>query len=344
MKCALIMAGGSGTRFWPKSTKKKPKQFISLTSDLTMIQITVERIKNIFGMDKIFVSTTIDYKELVIEQLPDLPEENIIIEPSSRNTAPCILLSCFYIKKRLGNCNIVVLPSDHIVKNTDEFNKIIDKGFSFIEQKQEGIITIGIIPDRPETGYGYIKIDETNYKEGDILKSEKFVEKPNFEKAIEYVKSKKYLWNAGMFIFNVDYLINEYKENLPNVYSFIKKINESNESDYYQSLCKNYELAEKISFDYGIMEKNNDVYVIPANFGWDDVGTWSSVERYIAQDENKNIIKGNVDLIESNNCIVYANDKKIILCNVENIYCIDSDDVIIIGPKDEINEVYNKIR
>jgi len=337
MNCALIMAGGAGTRFWPKSTTEKPKQFISLTNDATMLQLTIERIKETFEIDKIFVSTSEKHKDLVIEQLPDLPEDNIIIEPLSKNTAPCILLSCFYIKKKFDTCNIAIFPSDHIIKDKNLLNQMIKKSLAFIENKKKGIVTIGVVPNRPETGYGYIKIKEEKYQQNEIMCAEKFVEKPDVNTAIQYIKEKKYFWNAGMFIFNVDYLINNFKEKLPSVYQSIQEINKSD--NYYVSLRKNYNLVEKISFDYGIMERNNEVYVLPTNFGWDDIGTWSSLERYLPKDDNQNIIKGKVELLNSRNCIVYTNTKKIMLIDMENIYCIDSDDILIIGPKEKINDV-----
>ena len=344
MRCALIMAGGIGTRFWPKSTVKKPKQFINLINEFSMLQLTVSRIKNIFDIDKIFISTSVDYKELVMEQLPELPEENIIIEPMLRNTAPCILLSCFYIKNKLGNCDVAVFPADHIINDIGEFNKTLNKGISYMSKKKSGILTLGILPNRAETGYGYIKINDSNYQENKILKVLKFVEKPNLSTARRYLKSKNYLWNTGIFIFNIDYLIEDYKVKLPNIYSLIVKIFDSDKKNYYKVLNENYEKCEKISFDYGIIERNEQLYVLPSEFDWDDIGTWESLERYIECDKNNNLVKGDTKVVNSHNCIVYGNDKKIVLVDVKNIYCIDSDDLLIIGPRNKINDVSKTIQ
>ena len=307
MKCALIMAGGIGTRFWPKSTVKKPKQFINLINEFSMLQLTVSRIKNIFDIDKIFISTSVDYKELVMEQLPELPEENIIIEPML-------------------------------------FNKTLNNGISYMGKKKSGILTLGILPNRAETGYGYIKINDSNYQENKILKVLKFVEKPNLSTARRYLKSKNYLWNTGIFIFNIDYLIEDYKVKLPNIYSLIVKIFDSDKKNYYKVLKENYEKCEKISFDYGIIERNEQLYVLPSEFDWDDIGTWESLERYIECDKNNNLVKGDTKVVNSHNCIVYGNDKKIVLVDVKNIYCIDSDDLLIIGPRNKINDVSKTIQ
>lgn len=343
--CILIMAGGKGTRFWPKSTEDKPKQFLKLTSDKTMIQLTIERTKKIVPIENIFVCTGEKYCKILREQVPELDKKNIIVEPTGRNTAPCIALATNYISQIYDNCNIAVLPSDHLIIDDEEFKKILLLGNKFIkENDSKGIITIGINPTRVETGYGYIKIDKKidNIK-NKVIKVEKFVEKPNFELAMHYIETKQYLWNAGMFIFNTKYMENEIKKHIPDIYNIIFSLPKINSKDYMKELNKSYEKCESISVDYAIMEKAHDIYVIPSNFGWDDIGTWRSIERYIGRDEDKNILKGEVDAIDSNNCVVYGNGKRIVVININDAYIIDGDDAIVICNKENIDSV-NKYR
>ena len=315
--CVLIMAGGRGTRFWPKSTEEKPKQFINLINEKTMIQLTVDRVKKIVPIEKIFISTGEKYIDLVKEQICDLPHKNIIVEPVGRNTAPCILLSSLYIKQMYNDCNIAVLPSDHLIKDEKAFLETLKIADDFVKNNRESIVTIGIEPNRPETGYGYIKYNN-NQKEN-VVKVEKFVEKPNIEKAISYLNSKNYLWNAGMFIL----------KQLPEIYC----------ENYNEKLNELYPKSESISIDYAVMEKSKNIYVIPSDFGWDDIGTWKSLERYIEEDENNNYIKGQASIYNSSNNILYSENKKIIVIGLDNIFCIESDDKIVIGQKDSIEEL-----
>ena len=223
MLCALIMAGGKGTRFWPLSTEEKPKQFLNLIGDRTMIQMTIDRIKTIIPFEQIFVCTGSRYVELVKEQLPDLPERNIIIEPEGRNTAPCIALSSFVINRYYKSANMIVLPSDHLINKKDEFRNIIKQASEFVDKNTSSIVTLGIKPSRAETGYGYIKYVEKMDKE--ILKVDEFVEKPTKEVAYEYLKSGRYLWNSGMFIWRIDSILNKIKEYLPKTFRVLENIN-----------------------------------------------------------------------------------------------------------------------
>lgn len=343
MLCSLIMAGGKGTRFWPESTSKKPKQFLSLIDEKTMIQMTIDRVKKIMDMDKIFVVTAERYKDLVKEQVPELPEKNIIIEPIGMNTAPCILLSALYIRQIFPDTRIAVLSSDAAIANTDEFCNCIKLADEFIEKEnKEAIVTIGITPNRPEVGYGYIKypLGNKNGLKKEVIKIEGFVEKPNKEKAEEYLKSGNYLWNAGMFIFNTDYMIKEFENKCKETYNILNNLPSIDNANYMEELKKKYPLCESISVDYAIMEKSNSVYVIPSDFGWDDVGTWNALKRYIKPDNNNNYIKGDVDSYDSNNNIIYTGKKKVILLGAENLFCINSEDAIIIGNKEKLSEVH----
>lgn len=338
--CALIMAGGKGTRFWPKSTEEKPKQFISLIEERTMIQLTVDRMKKMLPVENIFIATGEKYIDLVKEQLPELPEENIILEPVGRNTAPCILLACLYIKQIYENSNIIVLPSDHLIKDEDNFIKKIKEANEFVLNNKEAIITIGITPNRPETGYGYIKIDNKNIN-NEIIKVERFVEKPDYETAKKYLEAKEYLWNAGMFIFNTNYMLEELKTNFNNTYKILEKLPKIENENYKKVLNEIYPYCESISIDYAVMEKSKNIYVIPSDFGWDDIGNWDSIERYIKSDKNSNTGKGNVEFSDSRNCVVYGDNKKIILIDVEDLFVIEGNDTIIISKKSSVNKAKN---
>lgn len=337
--CVLIMAGGKGTRFWPKSTEEKPKQFINLIEDRTMIQLTVDRIKKLVPIEKIFISTGEKYIDLVKEQLPDLPEKNIIIEPVGRNTAPCILLASLYIKQIYSDCNIAVLPSDHLIKNEIEFLNILKKANDFVEKNKESIVTIGITPDRPETGYGYIKYNKIEKKE--VVKVDRFVEKPDLEKAKKYLASKEYLWNAGMFIFNVDYMLKELENNYNKTFKLLQQLPSIYDENYNMLLKEIYPESENISIDYAVMEKSKNIYVIPSNFGWDDIGTWKALERYVEKDDKDNLIKGQASIYNSSNNVLYSGEKKIVVIGLDNIFCIESDDMIVIGPKEKMEELKN---
>ena len=337
MLCALIMAGGVGLRFWPQSTPENPKQFLSLVSEKAMIQMTYDRMKKIVPKEKIFIVTNYNYIDKVKEQIPEINDINIITEPCSKNTAPCILLSTIYIKNIYKNSNIVCVSSDSHIENENKFIDDIVLANEFVTKKQEAIVTIGIKPTRPETNYGYIKYEHSDDK---VLKVSRFVEKPNLELAKKYYESKEYLWNAGMFIFNAESILKEFENNLPKEYNLLINLPKHINSEYYKFLNENYKKCEKISIDYAVIEKSNNVYTIPTEIGWDDIGTWNSVERYIPKDERDNVLKGNIEAIDSNNNIVYANNKKVVLLDVENIFCIDSDDVIIVGKKESLNKVH----
>ncbi|MBQ7863272.1 MAG: mannose-1-phosphate guanylyltransferase [Lachnospiraceae bacterium] len=341
MLTALILAGGRGTRFWPASTEKKPKQFLSLTTENTMLQETVRRLLPLISMERIFVCTGEEYKNLCLEQLPDLPENNIIIEPTGRNTAPCILLSTLYISQLYPGSKIIVLPSDAMITNEPEQLKVIEDAYRFIDEK-DGIITIGITPDRPETGYGYIQFTQESYVSGnhEIKVVASFKEKPNEETAKEYLAEGHYLWNAGMFMFDTNFMIGEYREHANETYNTLISLPAIDDDNYMSELRKKYKTCESISVDFAIMEKTDKLYVVPADFGWDDVGSWMALARYLNTDEYGNITKGTNKTLNSHCNTVFSSTKEIVLLDVDDLFVIETDERVVVGRKESLSKVH----
>ncbi|WP_369715828.1 mannose-1-phosphate guanylyltransferase [Leptotrichia alba] len=342
MTSIVIMAGGKGERFWPKSRINLPKQFLSLTDDgKSMIQHTVERVKSLVDIENVYVVTNEMYKNLVLEHIPDIPKENIIIEPVAKNTAPCIGLAAMHIVKKNINSKMIILPSDHLIKFNEVFIDTLKIALDVVE-KGDNLATIGITPNYPETGYGYI-----NFTKGESFKDSaniyevlRFVEKPNLEKAKEYLTSGQYLWNSGMFVWKASTILKNFKEYLPEIYEGLQKIGESiNTRKYEEVLKKEFSNLPSESIDYGIMEKAKNIYVIPGNFGWDDVGSWLSLERINKTNQDGNVISGNVISIKTKNSIIQGNEKLIATIGLEDIVIVDTDDVTLICHKDNTQEV-----
>lgn len=341
MLCALIMAGGKGTRFWPLSTEEKPKQFLNLVGEKTMIQMTVDRITPIIPLERIFVCTGERYVNLVKEQLPELPEKNIIIEPEGRNTAPCITLSALVIKRYYKDATMVVLPSDHLIEKEDAFINIIKKSTEFLNDYKNSIITLGMTPNRAETGYGYIEVgnDEVSSSDFTISNVSRFVEKPNKEKAEEYLQAGNFLWNGGMFMWKVESILEKIKEYMPKTYNALIGLEEVSEIELKKFVNENYHKTDAISVDYGLLEKSEEIFVVPSNIGWDDVGSWDAIERYMDKDSNGNIIIGNVKGKKARDNILISSSSKIVIDNLSDIYVIESNGSVIIGRKEKINRV-----
>ena len=341
MLTALIMAGGKGTRFWPLSTEEKPKQFLNLIGEETMIQMTVNRIKPIIPIERIFVCTGEMYVNLVKAQLPELPERNIIVEPEGRNTAPCIALSAMVIDRYYKNSNMVVLPSDHLINDEEEFRNTLLAADSFIKEKDEAIVTLGMNPTRPEVGYGYIKYSNEVLKSNDfrVIKVDAFVEKPNLDTAKRYLREGNYLWNGGMFIWSINNVINQIKVYSPNTYNALISIMEVSEDKLQQAINDNYENTEATSIDYAVLEKSKDVYVIPSNFGWDDVGSWEALDRYREKDESGNVLVGDSKAVKANNNLVISSNNSVVVEGLDDIYVIESGGKVLVGHKSNVVNV-----
>ena len=346
-RTALIMAGGKGERFWPRSRVSLPKQFLSLTDDgKTMIQLTVERISPLVNIEDVYIATNKNYKELVKQQLPGIPEENILCEPVGRNTAPCIGLGAAHVAKKYDDATMIVLASDHLIKNNEIFTETFTQACE-VAEKGENLVTIGITPNYPETGYGYIKYDQ-NTKEGSAYAVEKFVEKPVLEVAKEYLADGHYLWNSGMFVWKVSTILNNFKKLLPESYAALMKIKESvGTADEEAVLNKEFMNLEAESVDYAIMEKADNIYIIPGNFGWDDIGSWLAVGRIKKTDDDNNVVNGNVVTVNTKNCVIEGADKLIATVGLRDMVVVDTKDATLISTKEnagEIKKVLAKLR
>lgn len=332
-KTALIMAGGRGERFWPKSRKSLPKQFLSLTDDgRTMIQLTVERIRPLIDLEDIYISTNRAYRGLVMEQLPGIPPENILCEPVGRNTAPCIGLGAVHIAKKYEDAVMMVLPSDHLIKYNQMFLNALKDGCS-IAEKGKNLVTIGITPDYPETGYGYIKF-LPQQADGNAYAVDRFVEKPDMETAKEYLESEEYLWNSGMFIWKVSTILDNMKSMLPDLHQGLFNIAEAIGTDKQEMVLeKVFPELESVSIDYGVMEKAENIFILPGVFGWDDVGSWLAVERIQKANESGNVVTGNIITINSKNNIIQGGKKLIAAVGLENLIIVDTEDATLICDK-----------
>ena len=306
----IIMAGGIGSRFWPLSTPEYPKQFVDVMGmGKSLLQMTVERFGNLCTYDHIWVVTNRDYVEMVKKHLPQIPAENILAEPAARNTAPCIAYACWKIKKLYSNANIVVTPSDALVVDTAEFRRVIGKALAFTE-KQAVIVTVGIRPNRPETGYGYVQVTEEQPAEG-VFRIQSFREKPDVETAIRYVKDGHFFWNAGIFVWNIDTIVAELRKHAPDLCCQIDEMATHFGTDEEQQVVESiFPTCEKISIDYAVMEKADCIYIIPTDFGWSDLGNWASLYGLLQKDACGNAVVGNVSLYDCKDCVVQTNDAR----------------------------------
>ena len=338
-KTALIMAGGRGERFWPRSRKHMPKQFLSLTDDgKTMIQLTVERIRPLVELEDIYIATNKDYKPLVLEQLPGIPEENILCEPIGRNTAPCIGLGAIHIAKKYEDALMMVLPSDHLIKYNTMFVNTLSEGCA-VAEKGATLVTIGITPDYPETGYGYIKFN-SDKTDGQAYEVERFVEKPSLEVAKEYLATEEYLWNSGMFVWKISTILDNLKKYMGSTYEGLMKIKDAIGTPEEDIVLENiFPTFQSESIDYGIMEKASNIYILPGVFGWDDVGSWLAVGRIKKSNENGNVVNGNIITINSKNNIIEGSQKLIATVGIEDLIIVDTEDATLICNKNSAGDI-----
>ncbi|MEP0984654.1 mannose-1-phosphate guanylyltransferase [Ekhidna sp.] len=331
----VIMAGGSGTRFWPYSRDKKPKQFLDvLGTGRSLLQMTFDRFKGITTEDKIWVVSNDKYEELIKEQLPEIENHQILLETEKRNTAPCIAYAAYKIMKKDPNAVLVVSPSDHVIFKEKEFNEVIStsiKGAS----NDEKLITIGIRPNRPETGYGYIQyISEPGVE---VKKVKTFTEKPEADLAAKFLESGDFLWNSGIFVWSIHSIINAFEKHEEEIASlFAAGLNEYFTDNERSFIKKTYSQCKNISIDYAIMEKSENVFVVPGDFGWSDLGSWNALHEIKDKDENENVVEGSVMVYDSkDNYIKGKKNKLTVVQGCEGLLVADFDDVLLVCKKED---------
>lgn len=335
MNHLVIMAGGVGSRFWPMSTEENPKQFIDVLGvGRSLLQLTYDRFKDICSPDNVWVVTSAAYVEKVREQLPEMPACNILSEPCRRNTAPCIAYVSHRIKAKDSKANIVVTPSDHIVMNIAEFQRVVKEALLFTSES-DAILTIGIKPSRPETGYGYIEADMSaaTMSNKDIFRVNSFKEKPDLSTAQEYVSHNYYYWNAGIFVWNVSTVVNAFRMYQPALNDIFESMAEYFGTDKEQEIInERYAECENISVDYAIMEKAEEIYVFPADFGWSDLGTWGSLHTLSKKDSNNNALIGeNIKTFETSNCLINVKDaEKVVVQGLDGYIVAERDGRLLI--------------
>ena len=337
---AILMAGGVGSRFWPVSTEDFPKQFHDmLGSGSTLIQKTFSRLSKLIPTENILILTNERYNELVLEQLPMVKQEQVLLEPVMRNTAPCILYASLKIQKRNPNALMVVAPSDHWIEDETEFANNLQQCFNFCE-KEDALMTLGIQPTFPNTGFGYIEFDKLD--SNPIKKVSQFREKPDYETAKSFLKSGNFLWNGGIFIWSVQSITNAFEKFQPQMNALFQSGLESYNTDSEkQFIEENYAKAENLSIDYAVLENATNVYVLPATFDWNDLGTWSSLHEKLEKDaQNNAVINATVILENASNNIIRADGKKLIVVDgLDDYIIVDKENVLLIYPKSKEQDI-----
>lgn len=331
----VIMTGGIGSRFWPMSTEERPKQFIDILGvGRTLLQMTYDRFKDICPPENIWIVTNKKYAKQVQEQLPEVNRANILLEPCRRNTAPCIAYVSWKIKKRDPNANIVVSPSDHIVVDTQGFRAVINDCLKFTDET-DAILTLGMKPNRPETGYGYIQADLSSHsaRNNKIFRVDSFKEKPDLKTAEKYITNNFFFWNAGIFIWNVHTIVNAFRVYQPAISRIFENLLPYYDTEQEQELIDNsYAECENISIDYAVMEKAEEIFVYPAEFGWSDLGTWGSLWSLSKHDLYGNCCIGqDIRMVDSHNCVVHTlGSKKVVIQGLEDYIIAEHDDCLLI--------------
>ncbi len=349
---AVIMAGGVGTRFWPRSREKTPKQLLEILGRGTMIQNTVRRLEGFVNIHDVLVVTNRTQKAMVLKQLEHLPEENVLVEPVGRNTAPCIGLAALHARQLDASAVMIVLPADHVIQDEDEFKRVLRLAVDTAHES-DNLLTIGIKPTHPETGYGYIQMIMEDgalnpYHAKGVYKVKTFAEKPNVQTAERFLASGDFLWNSGMFICRADTMLREIARCLPDLNGELMKIAPTIGTALYQSVLeKAYGIIRGISIDYGVMEKAQKVYVIPGEFGWSDIGSWDEVYRLSGKDERGNSITGKVIQKDTSNSYICSADKVVATIGVEDLIIVNTADALLIcrrGKSQDVKEISDYLK
>lgn len=342
---AVIMAGGKGERLWPLSNRKTPKPFLKF-KEMSLLQDTASRIEPLVPIDNIYVVTGEEFKELVYKQLPRLPKENVIAEPFGRGTAPCIGLAAIILEQISSKGVMIALSTDHAIKKTDHFLNILKAA---IEAGGSGeyLITLGIVPDHPATGYGYIRCGEIFEKHLNVHKVQRFTEKPDEATARKFLQEGKYLWNSGIFIWRVDTILAEIKKHMPELYKGLIEIKSRlGKPDVNEAIKKVYQNQKSISIDYGVLEKSSRVLVIPADIGWSDIGDWTALEAILEKNGSGNIIQAKHLVMDTKDSIIFSSDdqKLIATIGLENVVIIDAGDALLVMDKKRAQEVREMVK
>jgi len=333
----VIMAGGSGTRFWPYSRHRRPKQLLKIVGDTSMLQMTVDRLKKINTVQDIFIVTRQDLAETIRDEITGVKSENVIIEPSGKNTAPCIGLSALKIAKLQKDAVMGIFPADHLIVGHKRFAKAITAA-KHIAHKKKALVTIGLKPTFPSTGYGYIQYDQkSDFDHLDAYKVKVFAEKPHLSLAEKFIDSGDFLWNSGMFIWGVDTLLKNLKAHMPDLFQQLKKIDKliDQEKDFEDL----WEEIKPKSIDYGLMEKAKDVYLIKAKFEWSDLGSWNTVYDNMHKNDKGNAIKGDGIVLNGKNNFIQSDNRLTAVVGLDNIVVVNTDDATLVIPKDRVEDV-----
>ncbi len=336
---AVIMAGGVGKRFWPQSRRVTPKQLLPIAGEDSMLRMTVDRLKNVTDAEHIMIITNSEQEKAIRQECPELPENNILIEPEGKNTAPAIGLAAIIIQHRDPEAVMGVFPADHFIKDVDAFADSIKQGIKVAED-MKGLVTFGVVPTRPATGYGYIQFHDRTNPDEPIYAVKAFAEKPDYGTAKLFLKSGDFVWNSGMFVWQVDTVLKSYQDYLPEIWDSLDNIKGAIDKPVWDSvLTVEWATLRSISIDYGVMEKAKNVYVVRVEFPWNDVGSWDAVHEMHEKDSKNNVSKGDVIFQSAGNNLVYAEGKTVVMYGVDDMVVIDTKDALLIIPRGDTESV-----
>lgn len=334
---AIIMAGGSGTRFWPESRKSLPKQFLKVGDSVCLLEKTIQRLRLALPIENIFVVASMTHEDIITEYLPlDFLKSNVYLEPMAKNTAAAIATTIMSITKTYGAVNIGVFPSDHHISDVDDFVTTIKKAYTQSDSSGN-IVTLGVLPTYPSVGYGYLKVSHT--LSNDVYSLEKFVEKPGLSTAVKFIESGQYYWNAGIFFFSSDTMLNLFKILLPEIYYLTNEL-----SDWHLDMASGklndiYEQLPSISIDYGIMEKTESIDMILLSSGWSDLGSWDSLDSVLDSDEDGNILVGDSLNLNTKNSVISSKNKLVVTIGLDALVIVETDDVLMVCDKDKVQDI-----
>ncbi len=343
MLYAIIMAGGIGSRFWPQSRQARPKQFLNVLGEATLIQNTVARLHGLVPIERCLVVTHERYVEQTLEQLPTLPPENVLAEPAGRNTAPCIAYAAAVLLRRDPEATMIALPADHVIRNVRRFHEVLRVA---VEKAQEpgALVTLGVTPTHPETGYGYIQFDHAAEFDPEALRAypvRTFAEKPDLATAERFLDSGDFLWNSGMFIWRAATIFDQMQRHLPQVCEAFEPLRHAEAAP--EAVRRAYRQTPRISIDYGVMERADNVFVVPGDFGWSDVGDWRAVYDFSDKDEHGNALHNHVIVHDSSRCLVQADDRLVVLVGIHDTIVVETEDALLICHRDSTQQVKNVV-